>query len=129
MPSRPTERLLRWALLAAVLLAPPGFAQSVRMLVQSSPLAGFQFYAGAALWDRLQVGDALALVRELDNPHDSNAVRVEWRGVKLGYLPRAENRIVAAEMDRGTRVEGRVAALRRERDPWRRIRIDVLVVL
>ncbi len=38
------------------------------MLVQSSPLAGFQYYQGKALWDEMKVGDALALVREADNP-------------------------------------------------------------
>src|SRR5689334_23732236 len=35
---------------------------------------------------------ALDLVREPENPHDANAVRVEWRGRKLGYVPRRDNR-------------------------------------
>ena len=99
------------------------------MLVQSSPLAGFQFYAGRASWDEMHEGDALTLMREPDNPHDANAVRVEWRGRKLGYLPRAENRAVAAEMDRGGRVAARIARLARHRDPWRRILVEVFVVL
>ena len=51
----------------------------VRMLVQNSPLAGFRYYQGKALWDEMKVGDALALVREAGNPHDGNAVRVDWR--------------------------------------------------
>jgi hypothetical protein len=101
-------------------------AQQVRILVQSSPLAGFQFHAGARIWEQLRVGDALALTREADNAHDSNAVRVDWQGIKLGYLPRSENRAVAAAMDGGARVEGRVAALKQARDPWQRIRIDVM---
>ena len=99
------------------------------MLVQNSPLAGFQYHAGEALWSRLQVGDALALIREPDNPHDPRAIRVEWRGVMLGYLPRAENAAVAAAMDRGDRVEGRIAALTPHRNPWRRVRIAVFVRL
>jgi hypothetical protein len=104
-------------------------AQTVKLLVQSSPLAGFQYHAGAALWDRLQVGDELALIREPDNPHDSRAVRVEWQGTQLGYLPRAENEAVAAAMDRGERVAGRIAALVKHKNPWRRLRIEVFVVL
>jgi hypothetical protein len=103
-------------------------AQTVKVLVQSSPLAGFQYHAGGELWPELQVGDALTLVREPDNPHDRNAVRVEWRGRKLGYLPRAENRAVAAEMDRGTAVAGRIARLREHPDPWQRLLIEVFVV-
>jgi hypothetical protein len=115
------------SLLLALSLA--AHADSVRLLVQSSPLAGAQYYAATALWDRLQVGDPLALIREPENPHDARAVRVEWRGVKLGYLPRAENEAVSAAMDRGERVTGRIAALVPHRNPWRRVRIEVFVEL
>jgi hypothetical protein len=116
--------------LAAALLWPPALpAQTVKVLVQSSPLAGFQYYAGSARWEEMKLGDALALIREPDNPHDANAVRVEWRGEKLGYLPRKENRAVAAELDRGGRVEARIAGLRQARNPWARVLIEVFVVL
>lgn len=116
-------------LACAVCLALPAHAESIKVLVQSSPLAGFQFYAGRELWEEMKAGDALALVREPENRHDANAVRVEWRGRKLGYLPRAENRAVAAEMDRGGQVEARIARLNRHLDPWKRIQVEVFVVL
>lgn len=77
----------------------------------------------------MRVGDRLALIREADNPYDKNAVRVEWRGAKLGYLPRAENRAVAAAIDAGERVDARIARLREHRDPWQRVLIEVFVVL
>ena len=117
------------ALCCAACLALPARAEAIRVMVQSSPLAGFQFYAGRELWDEMKAGDTLVLVREPDNAHDANAVRVDWRGRKLGYLPRAENRAVAAEMDRGGRVEARIARLNRHLDPWKRILIEVYVVL
>lgn len=104
-------------------------AQTIRMLVQSSPLAGFQYHAGADVWDQMKVGDALLLTRESDNPHDANAVRVAWHGQQLGYLPRAENRAVAAEMDRGGRVEARIGKLLTHRNPWQRVLVEVFVVL
>jgi len=125
MPSKRSSLLL----LLALCLAGPASADAIKVLVQSSPLAGFLFYAGRELWDEMKAGDALALVREPDNKHDANAVRVEWRGRKLGYLPRKENRAVAAEMDSGGRVEARIARLNRHRDPWQRILIEVYVVL
>jgi len=104
-------------------------AGEVRILVQSSPLAGFRYYAGEDLWHDMREGDRLTLVRETDNPHDGNAVRVEWRGRKLGYLPRAENRSVAAAMDNGEAVDARIAKLRQHRNPWQRMLIEVFVVL
>ena len=125
----PSMRCSLAALACAICLALPARAESIKVLVQSSPLAGFQFYAGRDLWAGMKVGDALVLVREPENKHDANAVRVEWRGRKLGYLPRAENRAVAAEMDRGGKVEARIAKLKRHRDLWKRVEVEVYVVL
>lgn len=101
----------------------------VRMLVQSSPLAGFQFYGGKALWNEMKVGDALTLVREPANPHDANAVRVEWRGHALGYVPRRENRTVARQMDRGGNLEARISKLLEHRNPWQRVEFEIFVRL
>ena len=125
----PSMRRSLVMLACAVCLALPARAESIKVLVQSSPLAGFQFYAGRELWDGMKVGDALVLVREPENKHDANAVRVEWRGRKLGYLPRAENRAVASEMDRGGKLAARIARLNRHLDPWKRIQVEVFVVL
>ena len=104
-------------------------AQSIRLLVQSSPLAGFAHYEAAANFDAIKVGDALTLIREADNPHDAYAVRVEWHGIKLGYLPRKENRAVAMEIDKGGKVEARVARLRQHPNPRERVLIEVFAVL
>lgn len=101
----------------------------IRMLVQSSPLAGFSHYEAKANFDAIKVGDELTLIREPDNPHDVYAVRVEWHGVMLGYLPRSENRAVANEMDRGGKIEARVARLRQDPNPRQRLLIEVFAVL
>ncbi|MBS0370107.1 MAG: HIRAN domain-containing protein [Proteobacteria bacterium] len=117
------------ALLLGCGMLPPATAQQVRILVQSSPLAGFQYYGGKILWDEMHEGDTLTLIREPDNPHDRFAVRVEWRGQKLGYLPRAENQAVAEEMDRGSAIGGRIGKLAKDPNPWKRLRVDVQVGL
>lgn len=131
MPSLPT-RLAGILGLALSLLLPPASAGTpgeIRVVVQSSPLAGFQYYAASTRWTAMKVGDPLTLVREPDNPHDPRAIRVEWQGEKLGYLPRAENRAVAAEMDAGSRLGARIAELRESRNVWQRVRVEVFVVL
>jgi HIRAN domain len=102
---------------------------STRILVQSSPVAGFQFHEGKQVWDQLKVGDALSLVREPANPHDARAVRVEWNGHMLGYVPRAENDAVARQLDRGNKLEARIVRLTRHRDPWKRIEFEVFLKL
>ncbi|HTN29188.1 MAG TPA: HIRAN domain-containing protein [Burkholderiales bacterium] len=106
---------------------PPMTEPSVRLLVQSSALAGFRYAEAAAVWPDLATGDALELVREPDNPHDANAVRVEWRGRKLGYVPRAENAALAWAMDRGEPVRARVSRVAEHRNPRRRIEFEVYI--
>ena len=125
MRFRPIEVLV----LACALWLGETQAGEVRILVQSSPLAGFKYHAGEDLWPELREGDRLDLVREPDNEHDANAIRVEWHGRKLGYLPRKENRAVAAAMDNGDKVDARIAKLRQHRNPWQRMLIEVFVVL
>ena len=106
-----------------------GQAESVRILVQSSPLAGSQYYAVGEFWSQMQVGDALDLIREPENRHDPKAIRVEWRGHKLGYVPRAENRAVAAALDQGDKLVARIAKLTQHPNPWQRVAFEVFVEL
>lgn len=104
-------------------------AESIRVLVQNSPLAGSQYYAVDQFWSEIKVGDALELIREPDNKHDRNAIRVEWHGHKLGYLPRKENRAVAAAMDAGDRLSARVSSMSDNKNPWQRVAFEVFVEL
>src|SRR5262245_50854743 len=105
-----------WAIFAALLTlavaATPEPASS-EIVEQVSRTAGLRYHDAKAVWDQMKVGDALTLVREPANPHDSNAVRVEWNGHQLGYVPRAENEAIARQMDRGNRLQARIANLTR----------------
>lgn len=117
-------------LLLAALLSGPVRADAVaRIVVQHSPLAGFRHYGGDALWDAMRVGDALALVREPDNPHDTNAVRIEWNGRKVGYVPRADNVHLARQIDHGARPRARITALHRSRNGRHRVSYEISVPL
>lgn len=119
-------------LLAGVLVFPAVAAEpeaNAKILLQSSPLAGFRYYEGKRLWEQMKVGDALQLVREADNPYDFNAVRVEWNGHKLGYVPRADNEALARFMDQGSKAEARITRLKKSRKPWQRIEFEVYLGL
>jgi len=104
---------------------PHAAAAEARIIIQQSPLAGFQYYDGKVLWDTMKVGDTLVLVREPQNPHDSNAVRVEWKGQALGYVPRRDNTDVARQMDRGEKLQARIVRLTEARNPWQRVQFEV----
>jgi hypothetical protein len=100
--------------------------------IQISPIAGFQYHNGEAVWGWLRPGQTLDLVRERDNPYDNKAVRADRLGHRLGYVPRTDNHAVAQWLDRGERPTARIVApddwrdaRRRERDR-KRVRLEIL---
>jgi hypothetical protein len=102
---------------------------TARIVVQHAPLAGFVYYDGKAAWDRLKTGDRLTLVREPHNPYDPNAIRLEWQGHMLGYVPRRDNTDLARQMDHGARVEARITELTRHANGRHRISYEIYVPL
>ena len=116
-------------LLTIVAAAASATENSAQLILQDSPLAGFQFHAGKKLWPQMRVGDALDLVREPDNAHDPLAIRVEWHGYHIGYVPRRENRDVARLLDQGAKISARISRLAQSRDPWARVRFEIVAPL
>jgi hypothetical protein len=112
---------------ASVLLADQALAQQVRMLVQSSPLAGYNYLQAPAVFTAMRPGDTLSLVREPDNAHDANAIRVDWGAYRLGYVPRTQNAALAAAMDRGEPIAARISRLQPHRNPRLRVEFEVFV--
>lgn len=115
--------------LAALLAMPCTRAAEAVIIVQRSPLAGFRHYAGGEVLRELKPGDRLELVREPANPYDANAVRVEWRGVTLGYVPRRDNAAVARQMDRGVALAARLAGARQNRNRSVRLELEIVTPL
>ena len=75
------------------------------------------------LYEALNEGDMVALIREPDNPYDEYAIRIETAdsklisyypsegllpddGSTLGYIPRINNKIIARLMDAGKLLYG-----------------------
>ena len=122
--------LFKWLLggLGSAVAAPIAVAEKRRVLIQESPIAGFQFHDGEYVWPSLHVGQAVKLVREPSNIHDPQAVAIYSGDAQLGYVPRVENRAVSAMMDRGERVQARIEWLSVDENPWNRIGISIALM-
>ena len=122
----------RVVLAAALLLATlPGPAAEVasEIVVHTALAAGLRHHDAKAVWAQMKAGDEVTLVRERDNPHDPNAVRVDWNGRVLGYLPRADNASVARQLDRGNPLRARISRLGKYRNHRLKLEIDVYLRL
>jgi hypothetical protein len=118
-------------LLLLTLLGPAlaGAEPAAYIVVQHSALAGFRHYESDAVWDGMRVGDPLQLAHEHDNPHDPHAVRVEWRGRTIGYVPRQENSHLARQLGHGVPLKARVSRLEKSRNGRKRVSYEIFVPL
>lgn len=111
-----------------ILLALPTVAAQ-RLLIQRASVAGVAYHDAKAVWPTLREGDALDVVRDSSNAHDPLAVRIDWQGRVLGYLPRELSGPVASALDRGLPLSARIVRLREHPNPRERILIEVFAEL
>lgn len=108
IPRRRILKTLFLGPLAAALDRPAAAVPAARAPAPAAPLlfnrfsvAGFQYYGGPALVRRLKPGALFNLVREPENPYDPYAVEIYVGEVKLGYVPRSDNRHLSRLLDKG----------------------------
>ncbi|MBC8413707.1 MAG: HIRAN domain-containing protein [Nitrospira sp.] len=88
-------------------------------------LAGFKYYRGSEISDRIRTGDRLSLLREPSNPYDYDAVQVFRGRDKLGYIPRTDSSTVAQMMDRGVQLTARIQRISGADDQDKEIYLEV----
>jgi hypothetical protein len=104
-------------------------SQAKYLLIQQCQVAGFQYHEGEALWSLLNIGDSLELVREPANPFDTYAIRIDYNGHKLGYIPRSQNQATARMLDEGRSLFARIGAKAKHANPWQRLGVEVWLVV
>ncbi len=74
-------------------------------------LRGLAYYDIAYIYHKLKIGQVLELKREAQNRHDKYAIEVRYKGYKLGYIPRYENKVLAHLMDQGKQLTAVISRL------------------
>lgn len=103
---------------------PKPFAQDIFLF--DTHVAGTTHIAGMEeLAPLLEIGERLQFIREPENPYDKMAIAIKTEeGVKLGYVPKADNAIFARLMDAGKLLFGKIAQ-KEQRGRWHRIIIEI----
>ncbi len=93
-----------------------------------SSVAGTSFIEGIEeLEPHLNIGDRLQFFREPDNPHDKQAIVIKnYDGVKIGYVPKADNLIFSRLMDAGKVLFGEITK-KTMRGTWLDIKIKIFL--
>ncbi len=64
-------------------------------------IAGFTYYDGVDVFDKLKVGAEVLLKPEPDNKYDKYAVAIYFNGKKLGFIPRGTNKSISKLLNLG----------------------------
>ena len=90
-------------------------------------VAGVRYWDAALVINKLKAGKKLTLVAEPDNPFDPNAVAIYRKGVKLGYVPRVRNSLVAQLLAFGhdNVVECRILKVDRKAETYEQIHVGL----
>ena len=92
-------------------------------------LAGFTYYDGLEIIDKLKIGTELQLYREVDNPHDPNAIVIYYEDKKLGYVPADHTALYSTLLYFGHAdvFEARINMVNLEEHPAKQFRVVVKV--
>ncbi|WP_372776537.1 HIRAN domain-containing protein [Mangrovibacterium sp.] len=72
-----------------------------RIHFKNFSVAGFSYYDGVLVFNRLKIGTELELKAEPDNKYDPMAVAIYYGPYKLGFVPRSANYSLAKILTAG----------------------------
>jgi len=75
--------------------------KKVLKLILRTNVAGTTFSDYALVAQDISVGSELKMVRDPKNPHDANAIALTFDDVRVGWIPREKNEMLATMMDHG----------------------------
>lgn len=88
-------------------------------------IAGFTYYDGALAFNDLKIGSKLKLKLDSENKFDARAVAIYYKKHKLGYVPKAENRIFYKLFSVGLQgfVKARIQRISKDEHPENQVQV------
>jgi hypothetical protein len=88
-------------------------------------IAGFRYHEGRYLIDRMREGKHVTLRAEPENLHDAGALRVEFEGRHVGYVPRSRNVVPGRLLVQQAPMTARITSVDRAAEPWKAVQVAI----
>lgn len=82
------------------------FSKDIFLIEVNVAGTSYHSYKYEHIVNELVKGTKLDLYREANNEYNENAILVKYKGIKLGYIPRESNTVLANLMDGGKLIYG-----------------------
>ena len=89
-------------------------------------VAGFRYYNGPQLLDKMEIGDTIKLVREPNNKYDNKAIALYFQNNKIGFIPQMDNQVICNMMDANLlELQAEISYVNPKKDTWEQVEIIV----
>lgn len=89
-------------------------------------VAGFRYYNGPQLINKMEIGDTIKLVREPNNKYDNKAIALYFQNNKIGFIPQMDNQVISNMMDVNMMLlNAEISYVNPKKDSWEQLEIIV----
>ena len=104
------------------------FKPQNRYLLNKFSVAGFYFYEGPNLLDKMKTGDTLLMKPAPENIEDEYAVELHFKDTMIGHIPRSDNKHIFRLLDQGKKLVCTIREIDSDAETWQMCKVKVELV-
>ena len=105
-----------------------GFETEKRYLLNKFSVAGFYFYEGPKLLEKMKPGDTLRMKPHPENIEDEYAVELHFKDNMIGHIPRSDNRHIFRLLEEEKELVCTIRKIDPDAKTWQMCKVKVELV-
>ena len=105
-----------------------GFKPEQRYLLNKFSVAGFFFYEGRTLLEKMKPGDILTMKPNAENMEDEYAVQLHFKDTIIGHIPRSDNKHIFRLIEQGKDLVCTIREIDPDAETWQMCKVKVEMV-
>ena len=105
-----------------------GFEPKKHYLLNKFSVAGFYFYEGTNLLEKMKPGDTLKMKPNAENIEDEYAVELHFKDTMIGHIPRSDNKHIFRLLDQGKELVCTIRKIDPDAETWQMCKVKVDLV-
>ena len=120
--------LLQFPLFGGIAKYLYGFKPQKRYLLNKFSIAGFCFYEGPNLLEKMKPGDTLKIKPNTENIEDEYAVELHFKDTMIGHIPRSDNKHIFRLLEQERELLCTVRQINPDEETWQMCKVKVEMV-
>ena len=105
-----------------------GFKPDQHYLLNKFSVAGFFFYEGRTLLEKMKPGDTLTMKPNAENMEDEYAVQLHFKDTMIGHIPRSDNKHIFRLIEQGKDLVCTIREIDPDAEIWQMCKVKVEMV-